>query len=1071
VPIASHLRLHRRATRGLGVALHWLATAALGTAVILTVLLALAAWRLSQGPVDLAWFTRWLEAGANANGGPTRLSIGSTALAWEGFSLGVDLPLDLRLTEIRLTDTSGVRRVEIPRAEVSLSLGALLQGRVQPRALELDDPRVTLRRAKEGTLSIDLGSLTERTERGGPDAPPDWTSDPLPALLALLAKPPSTDRTTTAGWLSQLQRVWIHDAVVTIVDLGLGATWRATRAEVDLTRRAQGGVYGTADLSLALGGQQARLTGTATLSRDAAGTHVTARLTPIAPAALARAAPGLGFLAALDAPVSAEATADLGPALDLRQAHVRLQAGAGVVRTGTGAVPIISASLVASSTPDAMHLEAAQFQLRAHDGEVASTLGIAGTVQRGEGRIEAALSLGIDQIAFADLPVLWPVDVGGDARAWVLQNITAGVARDGHVDIGLEANADLSAVALTRASGSLEGVGLTVSWLRPVPPIDQGRATLRVLDPDMLQIDVVSGLQRLRSGDGLALTGGSVRITGLTQRDQVASIRADVTGSLPDAIALLHEQRLQLLSKHPVYLQNPAGDIAATIAVTVPLDNRVTMDDIAIHVGAHVDKAFLGDVVAGRDLSGGSLDLVADDDGLTMKGQALLADIPANLDVAMDFRAGPPTQVLRRVTVTGRPDAAQLAADGFGVTDLLAGPIGLQAMLTEQRDGTGSVSVYADLASAVLTVAPLDWHKPPGAAAHATAQLRLQNDRLDGIDRIEIQGDGLTLSASATCSDGRISRVRLDHLELGRSEAQGTVLLPASPRAAPIVIHVTGTILDLSARLARPKTGRYGPQPEPPAGPPWTLDAKFDRVLMTQGNVLAPLDVRAENDGSVFRQLRIGGATGGKGAFALEIAPDGPGRRLSATAANAGDLLRALDVTGTMRDGKLTVNGVYDDVKPEHPLHGTAELTNFRVSHAAGLGKLLQAMTLYGLVDVLRRPGLAFTQLVAPFTLSDDVLELADARAFSTSLGLTAKGRIDIDDETADLQGTIVPAYFFNSLLGNVPLVGRLFSPERGGGLFAASYTLRGNLDNPDVGVDPLTALTPGFLRGLFGFF
>ena len=99
------------------------------------------------------------------------------------------------------------------------------------------------------------------------------------------------------------------------------------------------------------------------------------------------------------------------------------------------------------------------------------------------------------------------------------------------------------------------------------------------------------------------------------------------------------------------------------------------------------------------------------------------------------------------------------------------------------------------------------------------------------------------------------------------------------------------------------------------------------------------------------------------------------------------------------------------------------------------------------------------------------MLELADARAFSTSLGLTAKGRIDIDDETADLQGTIVPAYFFNSLLGNVPLVGRLFSPERGGGLFAASYTLRGNLDNPDVGVDPLTALTPGFLRGLFGFF
>jgi hypothetical protein len=37
--------------------------------------------------------------------------------------------------------------------------------------------------------------------------------------------------------------------------------------------------------------------------------------------------------------------------------------------------------------------------------------------------------------------------------------------------------------------------------------------------------------------------------------------------------------------------------------------------------------------------------------------------------------------------------------------------------------------------------------------------------------------------------------------------------------------------------------------------------------------------------------------------------------------------------------------------------------------------------------------------------------------------------------------------------------------------VFAASYTLAGPLENPDVSVNPLTALTPGFLRGLFGIF
>jgi uncharacterized protein YhdP len=165
------------------------------------------------------------------------------------------------------------------------------------------------------------------------------------------------------------------------------------------------------------------------------------------------------------------------------------------------------------------------------------------------------------------------------------------------------------------------------------------------------------------------------------------------------------------------------------------------------------------------------------------------------------------------------------------------------------------------------------------------------------------------------------------------------------------------------------------------------------------------------------------------------------------------------------------VQAQYDDAQPDRPLTGTANIEEFRIRDAPALGKLLQAMTLYGLVQVMQGPGLGFTRLIAPFRLTDDALELTDARAFSPSLGLTVKGWLDLAAQRIDMQGTIVPAYFFNSLLGNIPLVGKLFSPERGGGVFAASYAVRGRLDDPDVSVNPLAALTPGFLRGLFGLF
>ena len=174
----------------------------------------------------------------------------------------------------------------------------------------------------------------------------------------------------------------------------------------------------------------------------------------------------------------------------------------------------------------------------------------------------------------------------------------------------------------------------------------------------------------------------------------------------------------------------------------------------------------------------------------------------------------------------------------------------------------------------------------------------------------------------------------------------------------------------------------------------------------------------------------------------------------------------------TINGGRLTVNGAYEEPRPGAALSGTAELDNFVLRDAPAAAKVLQAMTLYGLVEAVQGgDGLLFARLVAPFALTPEALVLRDARAFSASLGVTAKGRIGRERRVVDVEGTIVPAYVFNSLLGRVPLVGRLFSPEAGGGLFAATYRVQGPLDEPSVTVNPLAALTPGFLRGLFGIF
>jgi uncharacterized protein YhdP len=134
------------------------------------------------------------------------------------------------------------------------------------------------------------------------------------------------------------------------------------------------------------------------------------------------------------------------------------------------------------------------------------------------------------------------------------------------------------------------------------------------------------------------------------------------------------------------------------------------------------------------------------------------------------------------------------------------------------------------------------------------------------------------------------------------------------------------------------------------------------------------------------------------------------------------------------------------------------------------IAKLLSVALLTGILDSLRGEGIGFNRMDAAFTLRNDVIETKDAKAHGSALGITAQGWINLASQTVGLRGTIVPAYAVNSLLNNIPVIGTLLGGE-GSGIFAATYRMSGDLDDPDVSVNPLATLAPGFLRGLFGIF
>ncbi len=1042
----------RTATGQVVATTHRVARLLLGACLVGLLAAVALGWRLAQGPIELPLLARFIEDQASREGG-SQLRIGRAALGWEGWRGSGLTPLDLQLSAVRLTDAAGGTRLELPDAAVSLSIPWLLRGRLAPGRIELLQPVLRVRRDADGNLEAQLGEATVE-----PAAPGNAFLD---ELLAGLMQPPGD-----ATAFGALARLGVRDARILVEDAQLGAAWALDRASIELRRMPAGGVAGRGTGTLALGAARVVVSVAAEASGEPAIIGFRLAIAETRPAELALLAPALAPLAALDAPAQMTLAGRLAADGRLAVVEARLAARAGRLDLGGGRLlPIASLDAAAAWRPEGIALERAVLRL---EGPAAPTLTAAATARRVEAGWQASATLGLDAAPLAELGRWWPEGLGGNERAWILENITAGTARNGRWTFAAEAPADLSTVTLTEARGTLEVEDATVHWLRPIPPVEAVHGMVEFGLAEVVA-RVASGRQ---SGTRAQARDGVVRIGFASGEVPAADIQIGLAGTLPEVLAVIQHPRLHLFDRRPMPLKEPTGTLEGRVSLAFPLLAALPVEQLRVRAQARLANVRIADILLGRPIERGQLDLTVDNDGLKVAGTAQFAGIATRLGVEMDFRGGPPGQIVSRETVQARADARLLAALDLANEELVRGPVGLDIRSERRRNGQGRVSVRADLREATLALDPLAWSKPPGQNAGAEAVLRLQGENLAAIESFRVEAPSLMLRGSAAFARGtRLERVEIAEARVESSRLAGEIRPPAGA-GGPWRLALRGPVLDMRRTMAE-ETPAAAPPAASQAGPAFAIEGRFDRVLLGPQREIAAVEARVRVDGrGVVQDGRLAGRAGPRGPFEALIAPHGqgrPGRSLTLTAEDAGALLGAFGILEHLAGGRLRVSGSYAHDAPGAPLRGQAEMDEFSVRNAPGFAKLLQAMTLFGLVEALSGPGLTFVRMVAPFTLTPDTLTLEEARAFSASLGITAKGTLDRRRRRLAMEGTIVPAYILNSLLGNIPLLGRIFSPETGGGVFAATFRLSGAMDDPQVSVNPLAALTPGFLRGIFG--
>ncbi len=1020
----------------------------------LLIALPLFAWRLASGPIALDFLTPYIEEALSSKESGLAVDLDTTVLALaEGERL-----VEIRVLGVVVRMGEGATPVAtVPEAALTLNGHALLGGVIAPKAVRLYNPRLRLVRDEAGRLSVDIG---DQASGGG--------NDVVRGIVDALVGVPDPARPGR-----HLQRFSVIDADLEVEDRALALTWHAPDADIHLTRTAAG-IAASASLVLDLGGEAGSIGAEVSYNRADDSLAGEISLAGIRPALLARLGGPLAPLAAVDMPLAGTVTARGSADGRIDEVTVDLAGGEGRV---TVAAPVAFDHSVA-----AIHLRAAARdgftrvrvdELHIDLGGPTVTLAAVADGLGGETVVKADAVL--REVPFDSLHRLWPEAVAPNPRDWVLANLSQGIVHEARATLSLRSpSGNFDDLVVEHVDGNLEGDGVTVDYLRPMPAVRNAAASAS-FDASDFRIAVKGGQVY-----GLKLVDGQIVLSGLDQGDQFADIDITVEGPAPDALRLIDNQPLRYARALGIDPGSVGGQASTRLRLKFPLLKDLRLDDLEIKADASLKKVSVPKVLMGLDLSNGDLEMKIDAKGLDAKGPVVLGTIPAELAWRENFSSkGVAFRSRYRVTAPSVDEAQRRALGLDGppfVAPYVEGPVAAEVTATLFGGGKGEVDAKVDLSPARMRLPGLGWRKEERTTGGAEVTVRLEKMKIAAVPRFAVQAGNLqTRGAVSFRPDGSVRKVEFERLAYGRTDVSGSL---AFRPGGGLDVVARGPSFDAEPVIGDDDQAPDAPPPERGPRrksdlPPMTVSGGVGTMWLSRKGGLRNASISMSRDADDWRSISLKGTVGEGKWLTADLRQAGPNRRdVKVMSDDAGSVARAFDVYDDLIGGRLEISGYYDDTKDDQPVVGTISVADYNIVNAPALAKLLNVAALTGVLDLLNNQGISFTTLEAPFVFGDGLLKVTDARAYGPAIGITAKGEIDLDASRLALEGTVVPAYALNSVLGNIPVLGWLITGgEKGGGLLAFNYTMKGPTQEPDVVVNPLSALTPGFLRNLFNIF
>lgn len=719
----------------------------------------------------------------------------------------------------------------------------------------------------------------------------------------------------------------------------------------------------------------------------------------------------------------------------------------------------ILARLAGTYDADTFHFSIDDIGIRTNGGEVLGTASVAF-----DKPVPAVfLAIRVPQLPVGHAKQLWPAMAAPTSRKWVLDNVFGGTVRNSNLEFSVASGRLGNGIPLTAEEvfGYFQIDGARFDSAGEIPPVRDAFGSVDFKGSDV-DISLSEGTAFLPSGRSVAATDGTLKIRKAHIRPVVGNLDIKIAGDAA-AVAELSELRpfdaLRNLEFGPDDL---SGQVTGNIFSEIPISRSQKPRKLNWRVELDYQDLSIAVPIDGQLVSQANGNLVVTPDKAVILAKTKLNGANASVDLVEPIGASAEQRKRRVVVELGDKQRAEFLP---GLSTILSGPVSVE--LNADREKIQMVS--ADLTNAVVKFPWVGWQKGKGIPAKATFVLKQDKSKWTLSD-FQLRGDTFSADGTMQIASGELVKAAFRNISLNRDDDFDLTIEGGSKGYA---LRISGKQVDMRS-LVKLYSRDLKKAAKLVAATPVSVIADVKRAKGHHGEFLSDLGFEYRGTGTDIEKLKIAARTDDGARFSFLLGEVDSGRSLKAESADAGAVLRFLDLYERMQGGTIDVNMKADK---DGPLKGVIDARDFWLVDEPRLSSIVSAKpqaggrdlnsTVRGGLDVAKVP---FNRGFTEVEMGADYAKLSRGILRGPTIGTSFRGVLYDQNGQISIAGTFMPAYGLNSILSGIPLVGQILGNGREGGLLGITFKLQGAANSPSIAVNPISIIAPGVFRSVFEF-